>query len=147
MGTALLAREPNPSTAVTSGNGTQRSQPTESQIEMGALGSSSRPNQRSQITGATAADSNAAASSPNDAPAEQNTAAPGTAPDAPAPTDVESRREWARRRASALLGRHPGSNDNDDGAAVADQITAAEPDEARRPGWRKAVGKAFPGFR
>ncbi|MDI1490347.1 MAG: hypothetical protein OHK93_001547 [Ramalina farinacea] len=146
VGTALLAREPNPSTAATAGEGPQRrQQPTESQIEMGAIGSSSRPNQR-PFAGTAAAADNAAPSSPNGAAAEQNNAA-APVPDAPPPADAESRREWARRRASALLGRHPGPNDNDDSAAVADQITAAEPDEARRPGWRKAVGKAFPGFR
>lgn len=145
VGTALLAREPNSSTAATAGEGPQRGQqPTESQIEMGAIGSSSRPDARS-TAGTTAADSSANPSSPNGVAAEQSNAAL-PAPDAPPPADAESRREWARRRASALLGRHPGPNDNDEGA-VADQITAAEPDEARRPGWRKAVGKAFPGFR
>ena len=114
-------------------------QPTENQIEMGAI----QPSHPRSSAGATIVDS-ADPSSPTGI-AEQNTAAV-PAPDAPPPADAESRREWARRRASALLGRHPGANDNDDGA-VADQITAAEPDEARRPGWRKAIGKAFPGFR
>lgn len=138
MGTALLAREPNPPTAAT-GGAAQRGQPTESQIEMGAMGPSPQSNERPT---AGAAPASVGTSDPNN-PDQDNTA-PAT--DAPPPADAEYRREWARRRASALLGLHQGPNDNDDGA-VADQITAAEPDEARRPRWRKAVGKAFPGFR
>ncbi|KAF1988624.1 hypothetical protein K402DRAFT_391843 [Aulographum hederae CBS 113979] len=56
------------------------------------------------------------------------------------PPHHQSRREWARQRALAMLGpRHQHDDDLDD---VQTSITAGE---ARRPMWKRVVGKVFPG--
>ncbi|KAL9126331.1 MAG: hypothetical protein Q9217_004596 [Psora testacea] len=59
------------------------------------------------------------------------------------PQDPERRREWARRRASALLGRGHG--------IIGDEVVDADEEErgrrAEMPKWRKALGSVFPGFR
>ncbi|KAJ9628744.1 hypothetical protein H2203_002646 [Taxawa tesnikishii (nom. ined.)] len=51
--------------------------------------------------------------------------------DTPPPAEGHGRREWARRRAVAMLGPHR---------------APAEEEEQRRPRWRKWVGGVFPGL-
>jgi len=62
-------------------------------------------------------------------------AAPAAAPPAQAPpADISRRREWARQRAVAMLGRRAPPLDPD-----------AE-EAARTPRWRKVIGSIFPGI-
>ncbi|KAF2664077.1 hypothetical protein BT63DRAFT_100458 [Microthyrium microscopicum] len=57
-------------------------------------------------------------------------------PPAPSPSN-ETRTEWARRRALAMVGRSP---------IAAVSTEALDVVEQRRPRWRKAVGKVWPGL-
>ncbi|KAL9103603.1 MAG: hypothetical protein Q9163_001367 [Psora crenata] len=61
------------------------------------------------------------------------------------PQDPERRREWARRRASALLGRGGGAGPGSGEVVDADEEEWTR--RARMPKWRRAIGYVFPGFR
>ena len=64
---------------------------------------------------------------------------------APAQSDREAHREWARRRASALLHRQSRANGEPSTNTAA---VAAEVDErAALPAWRRGLNSVFPGFR
>lgn len=56
-------------------------------------------------------------------------------PEPAPPTNGQSRREWARQRAVAMLGNRR--------AMLESEIEA---EAARRPLWRRAVGKIWPGI-
>jgi hypothetical protein len=60
--------------------------------------------------------------------------APTSEPPPPA-EDRQTRREWARQRALAMLGPRRGTIDHE-----------IEAEAARRPGWRKVVGRIWPGL-
>jgi hypothetical protein len=56
-------------------------------------------------------------------------------PEAVPPADRQSRREWARQRAVAMIGHRERVQDSE-----------IEAEAARRPVWRRAVGRVWPGF-
>lgn len=123
------------STAVISDSAVAAAAPTSSQIEMANMA----PNGTAAATtdAATTTHSNAA-----DPAMTSATLATMTAPRPPA-EDAEGRREWARRRASALL--HRQSVMSPDG-----NINIEEEEQLRiagLPRWRKALGTVFPAVR
>lgn len=70
-------------------------------------------------------------------PVSDPNANPQTPCDPPvSPVTGQTRREWARQRALAMIGRR----------GTEAEIDPAEREEATRPRWRKAVGRVFPGL-
>jgi hypothetical protein len=108
-----------------------RSHPTISSVEMGSAtnitpmvpASSRPPDHPEQI---------ASFSSPDQ---DQSPASPEPPPPPVVVPQAQRRREWARNRAVAMLGPQH--------TPLGDDIEA---EAARRPGWRKAVGRVWPGL-
>jgi hypothetical protein len=108
-----------------------RSHPTSSSVEMG-----SATNIPSLVPETSAPSSDQEQlSSIRDPVANLSTASP----EPPLPPDAipqaQSRREWARTRAVAMLGPRQ--------APLVDELEA---EAARRPGWRKVIGRVWPGL-
>lgn len=71
------------------------------------------------------------------APVSDANAAPQSPCDPPVPPVTgQTRREWARQRALAMIGRR----------GTEAEVDPVEREEATRPRWRKAVGRVFPGL-
>ena len=124
-------------------------EPTGSQIEMSTVPAPSArqtlPAPSTAIVPALAANPNAIPYSMPDPTAAAAASLQTPASPRPPAEDTEGRREWARRRASALLHRqsimHPG---------VVGSVDVEEEERQRiasLPRWRKVVGGLFPGFR
>lgn len=127
--------------------GADESQPTDATAD--TIGQDNAPNQTTshpptslgqriarRITSAPASTNNTNSQQMTDLSSTQQRSATGAVPTPPPvpPADASRRREWARQRAVAMLGRRAPPLDPD-----------AE-EAARTPRWRKVVGSIFPGI-
>jgi hypothetical protein len=108
-----------------------RSHPTFSSVEMGSA------TNITPVVPASPQPSNNPEQPLSSSNAETNRfpASPESPPPPDASAEAQPRREWARNRALAMLGPRP--------AVIGDDVEA---EAARRPGWRKAIGRVWPGL-
>lgn len=136
-------------------NPTPAAAPTASQVEMGAMASTAPANVETPTAShrETGPAGNAAVASPPLAEPATGGSALHAAP--PTNLDTEERREWRRRRASALLGRPGGLNLDEEERATRAGRSKCESTHMRksmrangygRLAGRKAFGAVFPGF-